>query len=153
MHTAIPDWVSLITWLFSELQTCLNSSWALCSPDLGMVGCAPAFPESPRARWCTPGTDDWPLVSWHKLGEMLGVPNWSFCVSLVALRNISASDVTPRPLGCSTDLTGFTVLVSYALCSLVSGASLHAQLGCRRTTSVYRLLEPDQKQLFTRQAS
>lgn len=47
MHTAIPDWVSLITWLFSELQTCLNSSWALCSPDLrhgGMCTCLPRVP-------------------------------------------------------------------------------------------------------------
>lgn len=78
MHMAIPDWVSLITWLFSELQTCLNSSWVLCSSDLGMVGCAPAFPEphtlggahqSHMAGPSSPGT------SWERCQK---VPDWSF---------------------------------------------------------------------------
>lgn len=123
-HTAIPDWVSLITWLFSELQTCLSSSWALCTSDLGMVGCASAFPKphtlggAHRSQMAGPSS---PGTSWERCQE---VPDWSFLVFLVALRNLSASDVTPWPLGCSTDLTGFTVLVSYALCSLVSGVCL-----------------------------
>lgn len=122
-HTAILDWVSLITWLFSELQTCLNSSWALCSSGLGTVGCAPAFPESHTLSGAyqsqmtgssSPGT------SWERCQE---VPDWSFQVSLVALRNLSAGDVTPRLLGCSTGLTGFTILAFSTLFTSEWGVS------------------------------
>lgn len=123
-HTAIPDWVSLITWLFSELQTCLNSSWALCSSDLSTMGCAPAFPESHTlggAYQSQMTGSSSPGTSWERCRE---VPDRSFQVSLVALRNLNAGDVTPRLLGCSTGLTGFTILASYTLCSLVSGVCL-----------------------------
>lgn len=147
-HTAIPDWVSLITWLFSELQTCLNSSWALCSSGLGTVGCAPAFPESHTlggAYQSQMTGSSSPGTSWEGCQE---VPDWSFQVSSVALRNLSAGDVTPRLLGCSPGLTGFTILAFSTLFTSEWGV-------CMRSSgaAVCRLVEPDQKQLSTCQAS
>lgn len=120
MHTGLwctlrgqfPTGVGLVTWLFSECQTCLNSSCALCT-----MGCAPAFPESHMLtvvhtsyRWLAPrllaqaGGDTGRSqigVSWGKQWLVLSMaeePRLSSYTS-AALRNLSTSDASPRPSG------------------------------------------------------
>lgn len=147
--------VSLITGLFSERQTCLNSSCAPCSACAGTVECAPAFPESHMLTvvhtsysWLAPrllaqaGGDTGRSqigVSWGKQWLVLSMaeePPLSSYTS-AALRNLSTSDASPRPSGvlyCPhwLHLTGVlcTVFTSKlgCVCACIAGVQLHNTL-------------------------